>query len=152
MKKILFLFLLCALAGCNPAAKLSIVEAGKPSLVSLTSLGGRLVVENSSRREITVEEARLVMRFEERELASARLTEPLVAAARAISEVEYEFALDNISISGLMSLQNRLANSPEEILVDASAWISRGGSRRKIEMKGVPASRFIEFLSNFDPS
>lgn len=139
-------------AGCNPAAKIVVLEAGAPTLNGLTSLHGRATVMNEGARDITVESAVFTVGYRDRELGSARLMLPVRFTAGGVSEkIRYDFALEDFSLSSLMTLQSRVMTNPDLFTVDLRGSVVWGGIRKKIEMREVPLVRVIGIISNFTP-
>ncbi|MDR2912055.1 MAG: LEA type 2 family protein [Alistipes sp.] len=156
MKKLLYLVELVAvivvtaaltttLTGCNPAAKVSLIEVGQPTITGLTRVSGEATARNDGQRDFTIESARFTVCYDDRELASAVLTRPVtIPAGGAIAHVWWELELENVSLTGLMSVQERLRRDPEGLTVDVEARIGR----RKIEKRGIPLARITDFLEN----
>ncbi len=140
--------LLAALAGCNPAAKLRLVEAGAPRIASLSSIGGRATVENGGARDVTIESALVTVSYRGRELGAARLTEPLVMPAGETTVVDYRFALEEISLASLGTLSTRVLSNPDDVTVDVEARVRsrQRGRGKKITLRGVPVSRIIHIF------
>lgn len=137
--------LLAALAGCNPATKLRLVEAGTPTIASIASIGGLARVENTGAKEVTIESALITVSYRGRELGAARLSEPITMPADETTTLDYRFALEDISLTSLGTLTSRLLSNPDEITVDVEARVrSRpGGKGKKISLRRVPVSRII---------
>lgn len=139
MRKVFHILLLCALAGCNPAERFSILEAGMPALDGTRSVHGRLVVENSSVRDLMIESAAVTFRYKGKELAAARLMRPVELPAGVTSWVRYDFAIENTSPANLYTLQTRMLTVPGQITVDVKGYVRWGGMRKKVTMEGIPA-------------
>lgn len=137
------------MAGCNPAAKFSVVEAEIPALNGLTSLHGKATVENAGTRDLMIENVTLVVRYRDRELGAARLMLPIEIPAGATTPVRYDLALENLSLSSLQTLQARILTNPAAFTVDAVGWVRWGGFRKKIEIKEVPLVRMMGIVSTF---
>jgi hypothetical protein len=143
--KILILAALAAVAaGCNPAEKFAIVEAPLPVLHGLTALNGRAVVENSGSRDLMIENARVTLRYRDRELTTARLLLPVAIPAHSAASVRYDLALEGLTLADMQTLSSRALANPAAVTVDVDAWIRWGGIRRKIERRGVEAAQLIE--------
>ena len=148
---ILAIVLCGVVAGCNPAAKFSVVEAEMPILNGLTSLHGRATVENGGGRDFMVESAGFVVHYRDRELGTARLLLPIEIPAGEVSRVRYDFALEGLSLSSMGTLQSRIMTNPDAFTVDARGYVRWGGLRKKIEMKQVPLTGVMDIISNFVP-
>ncbi len=135
----------CALAGCNPAAKFAVVEAGTPTLHGLSSLHGRAVVENTGARALTVENAVVTVRYRDRELGRARIMLPVVIPPGA-TEVRYDLALEGVTLAGMQTLQSRIMSNPGAVTVDLDGWIRWGRLRKKIELRDVEATRLMGII------
>ncbi len=146
-----FAVVLLAAAGCNPAEKFSVTEAGMPTLNGLSSLHGEATVENAGGRDIMVESAVFVVRYKERELGTARLLLPIEIPAGGTADIRYDFALDNFTLSSLQTLQSRIFTNPDAFTVDVKSWVRWGGIRKKIEIKEVDIMQIMEIISTFAP-
>jgi LEA14-like dessication related protein len=137
---------LLAVAGCNPAANISVVEAAMPTLNGVASLHGKAVIENGGAQSLTVENATLTVKYRDRELTRARLMLPIAIPARQTTSVRYDMALDGLSPGGLQTLASRMLTNPEAVTVDVEGWIRVGAVRKKIEIKEMEAARLIDNL------
>jgi hypothetical protein len=142
--KILILAALAAAAGCNPAGNFAIVEAPMPALHGLTALNGRAVVENTGSRDLVIENARVTLRYRDRELTTARLLLPVAIPAHSATSVRYDLALDGLTLADMQTLSSRALANPAAVTIDIDAWITWGGIRRKIERRAVGAAQLIE--------
>ncbi len=131
------------LTGCNPAAKFAVVEAGVPVLNGLTSLHGRAVVENGGARALTIENAVVTVRYRGRELGRARLLLPVEIPPGGESEVRYDLAFEGVSLASVQTLASHMMSNPDAVTVDLDGWIRRGRMRKKIELRGVEATRLM---------
>ncbi len=144
MKKIVYILLLVVVAGCNPAAKIDVIEIGAPRLKGMGAVSGQLEVENRGKQEVVVESAEFVVKVRQKELATARLVEPLRAPARDITEIDYELVLSRVSLAGLQTLMR----GPRDAVVDVEMIVQLGKKRKKVEVKNVPIEKII---ANFAP-
>lgn len=152
LRKIFFVIvLLWGMAGCNPAARFSVVEAPVPVMNGLSSLHGRAVVANGGGRDLVVENASFVVRYRDRELGTARLMLPVEIPAGATTSVRYDLALEGVTLASLQTLQTRIMANPGAFTVDADVWVVWGAFRKKIRMKGVEATRVMGIFVNFIP-
>lgn len=120
-----------------------------PTLNSLSSLHGTATVENAGGRDVMVESAVLVVRYRDRELGSARLMLPIEIPAGATTEIRYDFAFDDVSLSSMQTIQSRIFTNPDAFTVDVKGWVRWGGIRKKIEMKEVSLIRIMGIITNF---
>lgn len=148
---LLWTLLLSGLAGCNPVAKIFVLEAQAPALNGLTSVHGKATVLNEGTRDFTVESATFAVRYRDRELGSARLLLPVRFPAGEVSEIRYDFALEDFSLSSLRTLQSRVMTNPELFTVDVRGWVVWGGIRKKIVLREVPLMRVMGIINNFAP-
>jgi hypothetical protein len=147
---ILFVVLL-GLAGCNPAAKVHISGAEVPSLNGLSSVHGRATVVNEGARDITVESARFVVWYRDRELGSARLLLPIAIPADAQTPIRYDFALEGVSLGSMQTLGSRIFTRTDSFTVDVEGYVKWGAMRKKISLHRVPLTAFLGIISNFAP-
>jgi hypothetical protein len=147
---ILFVLLL-GLAGCNPAAKIHVSGAEAPILNGLSSVHGRATVVNEGARDITVESARLVVWYRDRELGSARLLLPITIPADAETAIRYDFALEGVSLASIQALASRLLTRADSFTVDVEGYVKWGAVRKKISLHGVPLAGLLGIISNFAP-
>jgi hypothetical protein len=138
-------------AGCNPAAKFSVIEAGMPTLNGLSSLHGKATVANGGKRDATVESMNLTVDYRGRELGTARLLLPIEIPAGGANAIRYDFALEGLSLASLQTLQSRILVNPDAFTVDARGYVRWGGVRKKIELRDVPLVRVMGIISNFAP-
>jgi hypothetical protein len=151
LKRLLFgILILFASAGCNPAAKFSVVEAGMPTLNGLASLHGTATVLNSGGRDVVVESATIVVHNRDRDLGTARLLLPIeIPPGGAATAVRYDLALGGLSLASLQAMQSRAFTNPDAFTVDVKGYVRWGAVRKKIELDGVPLARLLEIISNF---
>ncbi len=135
----------CALTGCNPAADFAVTEAGMPTLNGLSSLHGSATVENDGRSTLTIENATFTVRYRDRELCKARLLLP-VEVPPGGARVRYDLALEGLTLASIQTLQSRILSNPDAITVDLDGWIRWGRWRKKIELRGVEATRIMGII------
>jgi hypothetical protein len=149
LRKFLFLFFTSVIiAGCTPATKIAIMEAGVPVVNGISSIHGKALVESRAGKTLVVEYCDLNFRYKTRELATGRLILPIEVPAGGISRVRYDVAIENSSLAKLRTLMSRMEINPEQVFVDVKAKVRYGNIRRTVEMKDVPYS---EFILNFVP-
>ncbi len=136
----IFVFLL-VVVGCNPVAKFAVVEAPTPVLDGLSGLHGSAVVENGGGRALTVENAVFTVRYRDRELGRARLVLP-IEIAPGVNEVSYEMALEGLSLTSMTTLATRM----EAVTVDIDGRVRWGRRSKKIELRGVEATRIMGII------
>ena len=149
MKKLIYILLLVGMAGCAPAIRLSVADLEAPTLNGLSSLHGRVVVENGGARDLVVENVRIVLKYRGRELGSARLMLPVEVPAESSMPVRYDLALEDFSLASLQTLLVRVPITPEEVTVDVKGWVRMGGMRKKIKIKGVTLLQIKEIMTTF---
>jgi hypothetical protein len=137
--------LVCCLAGCNPAAKISLVDFGPQDFYGIRSVHGKALVESRAEKTLVIENATVVLRYKSREL-STRLMLPIEIPPGERTWVRYDLKLDAVSLSDLQTVLRRMEQHSEQLLVDVRAQVRYGGIRRTIEMKDIPYS---EFYTNY---
>jgi hypothetical protein len=140
------LILACAVA-CNPSSKFAILETGELYFDGLTSVHTHVMVENSSRKNLTVENAALVFRYKTRELATAGLMLPVTVHAFSAERVRIDLRLEDTTLAALQTLERRATSNPDQLMVSVRAHVRRGKNRRVIYLKDVP---FSTIISNFE--
>lgn len=147
MRKILFIIPVAAMllfaAGCNPAARIAVVEADEPVFNGIGSVHGKAVVESRAGKDLTVESATLVFRYKTRELATGRLMRPVEVPAGKTSPVRWDIAIEDGSLAELQTLVRRIEINPDKVLVDITARVRYGGIGRRVTMKDVPFSSLV---------
>lgn len=139
MNKFLFLAVLLFVA-CSPVAKFRVVDVDGLRMAGLTGMHTEVVVENSSRRDLTVLNAEATIRVEGREVGRAALAGEVFVPGREASKVELRFRLSGVSIGALGALNLERA---DDIAVDIDAEVKLGSARKKIRLRQVPLSRII---------
>jgi hypothetical protein len=150
------LAVLLTAAACNPAEKFTVVEAAMPTLNGLSSLHGTATAMNESRKDLTIENAIIAVKYRDRQIATARLLLPIELPADGIggigdesgspTPIRYDFALEGLTPATLMTLQTRLLLNPAAFTVDLTAWARWGRIRKKIELKDVEATRLMGYF------
>jgi hypothetical protein len=141
-------FLLFGLVGflavaCSPAERFAVVEVEDLYFDGLTSVHTRAVVENSSPKDLTVENATLVFSYKTRELATARLMLPVTIHAGFIERVRIDLRLEETTLARLQTLEKRAAANPSEVTVSVRAHVRFGKIKRVIDVRDVPFSAII---------
>ncbi len=144
----LFFAFVLIFVSCNPAKKFVVVDFDAPRMQGLTGLKGEVVVDSDSRRDLTVERAEIKVRLRGRQVASARLSDPVRVPAREVSKVGFRLELESVSLSALGMLGDRAGKSPDQITLDIDARVRHGGSRKKIKLRDVPLS---DIIRTFEP-
>ncbi len=146
MMRFLYIFvLLLVVVGCNPVAKLAVVEASVPTLEGLSMVHGRAVVENDGRRTFTIREATLTVRYRDRELGRGRLVQP-IEIAPGETEVTYDMVLEGVTMASVSILASRMMTNPDAITVDIEGRIGPPGRSKKIALRGVELSRLMSIF------
>lgn len=138
--------LLAVVAVSCSTAKVEVLEAEDPYFNGLTSVHTRATVCNSSRRDITVENATMFFYYKERELATAGLMLPVTVEAGATERVRIDMKLESGSLANLQALQRRAQTNPDRLTVSVRARIRWGKTRRTVELKDV---RYSAIIANF---
>ncbi|MDR0907896.1 MAG: hypothetical protein LBM63_04760 [Rikenellaceae bacterium] len=152
MKRFLLGLLGLLAVACNPAAKFAVVEVEGPCFDGLTTVHTRAVVENSSRRDLTIKSATLVFGYKARELATARLMLPLTVHARSTEWVDIDLRIESTSLAGLRILERRATLNPAEVTVSVKAEVGFGRTRREVELRDVPLSAIISNFGVINPT
>lgn len=137
MKKLLFLVLF--FAACSPAKKFNIVDVDA-RLAGLTGVRGEVVVENSGRRDLTVERAEFTLRLAGRKTATAVLVGPISVPARKVSRVDFRLRLTDVSLGAPGGLR---LDGAEDVTVDVDGVARLAGGRKKIRLRNVPISQIL---------
>lgn len=138
----IFIFVIF-LVGCNPAKNFELVDVDA-RLAGLTGVRGEVVVDNSGRRDLTVERAEFTLRLAGRETARAVLVEPITVPAREVSKVDFRLRLTDVSLAALGGLRlDGGAEAMERVTVDVDGVAKLGGARKKIRLRRVPISEII---------
>jgi hypothetical protein len=143
--------LLFVLAGCNPAADFSLVEAAPPTLDGLRSLHGTATVENGGRRELVIENARLEVSYRGRALGAARLMLPVALPAHATTPTRYDLALENFSLTSLQLIMSRAVSNPDAIIISGEVWLRWGFLHKKVKIKNMSLAQLMNIIPNFAP-
>jgi len=137
------------LAGCSPAAKFSVSSATEPTIVGdIEAVNGHATVENATGRDLTVESARIVLRYRDREVATARLLLPVEVPARGRAEVRYDLAVEGLSMAEARALGTRLLTNPAALTADVTAHVRWGALRKRIDLEAVPVTRLMTAFSS----
>ncbi len=148
---ILLLLSVAGVAGCNPAARFSVVDVETPTLDGFTSVHGRATVESRSRKDLVVESALLTVRYKDNELGAVRLMLPIEVPAESTNRIRYDLALDGVSLASLQAMQTRLMTNPGAFTLDAKVYVRWGGLRKKIAINGMALTRVMDIIYNFAP-
>jgi hypothetical protein len=140
------LLAVAAAAGCNPMKGVRVAEVSPPEMTGSEALNGRATVVNDTRRDLVVESARVVLRYRGRELGTARLLLPVVAAAGATTRVRYDLALEGLTAGTVRTVGMRLVSNPDAVTVDVVAHIRWGAFRKRVDLRDVPAISLANLL------
>jgi hypothetical protein len=140
---------LLATVGCGLVPKFSVTEAEMPTLNGFSSLHGEATVENAGRHDIMLESGTLTVHYKERELGTARLMLPIEIPACATTEIRYDFALEDVTLSSMQTFQSRILMTPDAFTVDIRGWVRWSGVRKKIEIKDVSLTQVMGIITNF---
>lgn len=139
------------LTGCNPAAKISVIEAATPELHGLTSLHGTATVGSTNTRDFIVESAAFVVWYRDRELGSARLLLPIAIPAGRQTYIRYDLAIEGMSLASMQTLQSRFFTHSDAFTIDVYGYVKWGGIRKKIDLHRVPLAGLMGIMPIFTP-
>ena len=151
LRGLLSVILLLLVAGCNPAAKIVVVEAGAPALNGLSSLHGKATVANTGARGVAIESMEIAVGYRGRELGTARLLLPVEIPAGMTTAIRYDFAIEGMSLASAQTLQSRIFTHIDAFTVDVYGYVRWGGIRKKIDLHRVPLAGLLGIISNFAP-
>lgn len=144
---LLFSLALACVASCNPASGFALLDVDEPYFNGLTSVHTRALVQNDSRKDLTVENATLFFHYRNRELATARLMLPATVHAASTERVRVDLKLESGSLANLQALQRRAETNPDQLIVSVRARVCFGKMKRVVEMRDIP---FSAIISNFE--
>lgn len=125
--------------GCS-APQIAVESVSAPVLDGFTAVSGQITVRSDYRRTLVVREVRVVVRYGDRQLCTARLAEPIQVQGRTTTSVNYRFDIEDVDLGAALALGARAMADPDALMLDVDARARLGCLRKCIVRKNLKIS------------